>query len=101
MHTTEVPSQLLQNSLRYFAQYLAGLHRLTTFDSVNKAEKDAHKCLELGFEELDSREKQITLEMQQMIELYARDRQRQITGRNPYEIIIERDKEQIKNGYCF
>ena len=98
MHTTEVPSQQLQNSLKYFAQYLTSLHRLTTFDSVTQAEQDAHKRLEFGFEELDSREKQITMQMQQMIELYARDRQMQITGRNPYEIIIEQDTAQLDKG---
>lgn len=94
MPATGLPSPQLQSSLKFFAQYLAGLHRLPTFDSVSNAEDEAHKRLKIGFEALDSKEIQLTLMMQQMIEVYARDRQMQITGRNPFEIIIKMDDAQ-------
>lgn len=101
MHTIGDPSPQFQTSLKHFAHYLTCLHRLSTFDSVSKAEEETHQRLEIGFEDMDSKEMQTILMMQQMVELYARDRQMQITGRNPFEIIIEMDEAQTKNGYYF
>ncbi len=101
MHINGTPSQQLQSSLKLFAQYLAGLHRLPTFGSVSEAEEKAHERLKIGFEEMDGKEMQIILMMQQMVEVYARDRQMQIARRNPFEVIIEMDEAEVKNGYTF
>lgn len=101
MHATEETSPLFQSSLKRFAKYLVDLHKLPTFGSVAKAEEETHQCLEAGFEEMDIKEMQIVLLMQQMTEIYARDRQLQITGRNPYKIIIKMDEAAIKNGHYF
>ncbi len=40
---------------------------------------------------MDATEPQIVMLMQQVTELYARDRQMQIIDRNPYENLIEID----------
>src|SRR5512135_361283 len=86
MLTTGALSQEFEISLKRFAKYLVDLHKLPTFDSVTKAEEEAHEHIDVGLEEMDPKEIQIVMLMRQMTEIYARDRQMQITGRNPYEI---------------
>lgn len=100
MHATGSISPEFQSSLKSFAKYLVDLSKLPTFGSVTTAEEKAHERLEAGFEEMDTREMQIVMLMQQLTEIYARDRQLQITGRNPYQIIIDMD-EAAKNGHYF
>lgn len=99
MHVTDVPSAQFQSSFRCFTKYLVDLHKLPTFDAVSRAEAAAHECIGGGHEAMDVRETQIVMLMQQMTELYARDRQMQITGRNPFEVIIEMDEAAVKNGH--
>ncbi len=99
MHIT--PSQQLESSFKCFAKFLVDLHKLPTFDAVSRAEKTAHENIETSLEEMDMKEMQIVMLMRQMIELYARDRQMQITGRNPFEVIIEMDEAAVKNGFSF
>ncbi len=97
MHVTDVPSGQFQSSFRCFTKYLVDLHKLTTFDAVSRAEETAHERIGGGQEAMDTTEKQIVMLMQQMTELYARDRQMQITGRNPFEVIIKMDQAAVKN----
>ena len=92
MFNAGVTSPQFHSSFKCFAKYLVDLNTLTTFNSVTTAEEETHKRLEVGFEEMDIKEMQIVILMQQITEIYARDRQMQITGRNPYEIIIEMDE---------
>ena len=101
MHITDVPSAQFQSSFRYFAKYLVNLHKLPTFDAVSRAEEAAHERIGDGHEAMDATEMQIVMLMQQMTELYARDRQMQITGRNPFAVIIEMDEAAVKNGHSF
>jgi hypothetical protein len=98
MHTAEVTSPQFQRSFKIFAKYLVDLSKLPTFNAVTKAEEEANARLEVGFEELDIKERQIVMLMQQMTEIYARDRQMQLTGLNPYEIIIASDAAAMKCG---
>jgi hypothetical protein len=98
MHTAEVTSPQFQSALKSFAKYLVDLSKLTTFDSVSKAEEKTHERLGLGFEEMDTKEMHIVTQFQQLTEIYARDRQMQLTGRNPYEIIIAADASAMKCG---
>lgn len=101
MHATGSISPQFQSSLNSFAKYLVDLSKLPTFGSVATAEEEAHERLEAGFEEMDTGEMLIVMLMQQLTEIYARDRQLQITGRNPYQIIIELDEAAMKNGHYF
>ncbi len=101
MPTTGDISQEFENSLKRFTKYLVDLHKLQTFDSVAKAEEEAYERMDVRFEEMDPKEIQIVMLMRQMTEIYARDRQMQITNRNPYEIIIQMDEAAAKNGYFF
>ena len=99
MDTAAGLSVRFERSFKHFARYLVGLHKLTTFDAVSKAEGDAHERIGIGFEEMAEGEKQAVMLMQQFTELYARDRQLQITGRNPYEMLIEMDQAEMKKDY--
>jgi predicted transcriptional regulator len=101
MHATGEISPQFQSSLKNLAQYLVALNNLPSFSSVAKAEEEAHQRLATGFEDMDMKEMQIVTMMHQITEIYARDRQLQITGRNPYETIIEMDEAEMKNGYSF
>lgn len=99
MHITGVPSQQFESSFKCFAKFLVDLHRLPTFDAVSRAEEAAHERIGSGHEAMDDTEKQIAMLMQQLTEVYARARQMEITGRNPFEVIIEMDEAAVKNGY--
>lgn len=101
MNVTEIPSQQFQNSFKRFSKYLVDLHKLPTFDSVTRAEEEIHERIEDGFEEMNTGEMQIVMLMRQVAEIYARDRQLQITKRNPYEVIVEMDEAEMRNGYSF
>lgn len=101
MQSTGATSQQFENSLKYFAKFLVDLHKLPTLNSVSNAEEKAHDQLEVGFEEMGTKEMQILMLMQQMVEIYSRDRQLQITGRNSYANIVELDEAATNNGYCF
>ena len=101
MHTTEVTTPQFQSALKNFAKYLVDLSKLTTFDSVSKAEEKAHERLGVSFEQMDAKELHIVMQFQQLTEIYARDRQMQLTGRNPYEIITEIDEAATRNGHNF
>lgn len=101
MHVTGDTSPQFQSSLKSFAKFLVDLNKLPTFGSVTKAEEEAHVRLEIGFEEMNTKEMQIVMLMQQLTEIYARDRQLKITGRNPYETIIEMDEAATKYGHYF
>jgi hypothetical protein len=91
MHTTEIPSPQFLDALRSFAKYLVDLNKHLTFENVSAAEAHAHDRLKLGFENMDGKEAQIVMSMHQIVEIYARDRQMKITGRNPFEVIVEMD----------
>ena len=101
MHITGVPSQQFESSFKCFANFLVDLHKLPTFDAVSQAEEAAHERIGGGHEAMNSTETQIVMLMQQITELYARDRQMQITGRNPFEVLVERDEAAVKNGCSF
>lgn len=96
MHVTDVPSAQFQSSFRCFAKFLVGLHKLPIFNAVSLAEEEAHAHIGDGAEGMDTGERQIVILMQQLAEVYARDRQMQITGRNPFEVIIEMDEAKTR-----
>jgi hypothetical protein len=45
------------------------------------------------------KEAQIVMSMHQIVEIYARDRQMQITGRNSFEVIVEMDMAAVENSH--
>lgn len=99
MHTNEIPSPQFQDALKSIAKYLVDLNKHFTFENVSKAEVQAHDRLNLGFENMVGKEAQIVTSMHQIVEIYARDRQMQITGRNPFEVIVEMDMAAMKNSH--
>jgi hypothetical protein len=99
MHTAEIQSPQFQDALKSFAKYLVDLNKYLTFENVSKAEAQAHDRLNLGFENMVGKEAQIVMSMHQIVEIYARDRQMQITGRNSFEVIVEMDMAAVENSH--
>jgi hypothetical protein len=98
MHTPDILSPQLKSSFKCFAKYLVDLHKLQTFNAVTKSEDEVQRHIATDLAKMDSKEMQIVVLMQQVAEIYARDRQLKITGRNPFEVITEMTEAGMKNG---